>query len=1307
MRAIFHNTIVGPWRQFLVVALLLLAPGALWSQCGSTVPGTSGNPFPLTIGTEAQCSANSLAVPSPSAQQQSNATPLACGATQQRDVWFVFTATANTTVISLYDVALADMGFIVYDAPCAANLNLVGCAGYEYPAAYTIIRGAFTTVPGNQYFVRVSRKGSNSFEGGLFGPSNNMRLCGWSWRRPPDEPTCEASFESGDTNGWTCRSGFYDFTWNFPTAGCLNPGNVDAPLDAGNGIDQGISGGNRHTVMSDKLYLDPRTNFNVSAVAPGGGNYSFRLGNNSWGCGAPESGGGIFTPPTCPSQAESIQIPLNVTVDNAGFTYMFAAVMLNPQHEAAEQPRFETLVLTPDGQTVSCGYFLFVAGSGLAQFKNGPDSWQYTDWTQVGLDLTDYIGQVVTIEFRVAGCYPAGAFGGNSAGQHSAYVYVDAFCQSFELESPTFCAGEASIEICAPDGFVNYSWPAGQPGVQGPLNQQCVTVLNPIAGTEYTVNMELITGCPTSTTIVLSGTPVTLTDDVTICAGQSVDLLVSVNDPDDEPYTFEWSNGLSGAGPHPVSPTVTTTYTVITTGASGCGSAAEVTVEVEFCAHVVTVEGGETCPGGCVDLEATLTNDLFPPYTYIWTGGIPNGPGPHSVCPTETTTYTVEVTDDNGSVATVEVVVEVLPLPELTFEVTDVSCNGGSNGALSVTATAATAPYTHVWATAPEQTGATATGLAVGSYSVTTTDANGCASTDQAVVEEPEVLAIAMASTAANCGEADGSATATVSGGAAPYTYAWETSPVQTTAIASDVVSGPLDVIATDANGCTITGSTLVPSIGGAELSSSFTDASCNDSADGTATVVATNGTEPYGYSWNTVPVQTTATAAGLAAGTYMATVTEGNGCIGYVEAVVPEPTAIVPVLTTVPGTCGYPNGTASVSASGGVGPYTWVWDTDPAQSDVIATGLLAGDVTVTVTDATGCTTDATILVVNVPGPVAGFTAEDVCIGSAAIFQNTSQNGVAWAWDMGDGTLLTQQNVQHSYTLVGTYTVVLTVTDISGCVDTFSSAVVVNAIPVPDFVGAPIQGCAPLSTSFENTSASPALTCFWQFGDGASSTDCAAPTHTYTQAGCFDVSLTITVAGCSSTLTVPQMVCADPVPVPSFSITPNPALTTEPFVVFEDLSIGGTSLSWTFAGGEPGTSDASRVVVDYSAQEPGTYEVCLVVTNDEGCVDSLCRTLILRDELRAYVPNSFTPDGDGINEVFIPVVVGHDPANYLLSIFNRWGEEIFQSDDPVKGWDGTVAGSIAQDGVYAWRLRVKALIGAEVREFKGHVTILR
>src|SRR5690606_38540182 len=131
-------------------------------------------------------------------------------------------------------------------------------------------------------------------------------------------------------------------------------------------------------------------------------------------------------------------------------------------------------------------------------------------------------------------------------------------------------------------------------------------------------------------------------------------------------------------------------------------------------------------------------------------------------------------------------------------------------------------------------------------------------------------------------------------------------------------------------------------------------------------------------------------------------------------------------------------------------------------------------------------------------------------------------------------------NITHTYGSPGTFTVVLTATDVSGCPDTFSSTVVVTPLPVATFAGEPLGGCAPVLTAFENTGTSVGASCLWDFGDGNSSADCIGPVHLYEDAGCYDVTLTVTEAGCTSTLTVPQMVCVDPVPVADFSITPNP-----------------------------------------------------------------------------------------------------------------------------------------------------------------------
>jgi len=332
---------------------------------------------------------------------------------------------------------------------------------------------------------------------------------------------------------------------------------------------------------------------------------------------------------------------------------------------------------------------------------------------------------------------------------------------------------------------------------------------------------------------------------------------------------------------------------------------------------------------------------------------------------------------------------------------------------------------------------------------------------------------------------------------------------------------------------------------------------------------------------------------------------------------------------------------------------------------------------------------------------------QDECQGDQSTFTNTSVNGITWQWDLGDGTTSVQENVQHLYTSSGTFSVSLIATDGGSCSDTTTVDVVITAVPTASFVASPLAGCTPVTTTFVNTGSSLGTTCLWDFGDGSTSTQCETTDHTFVQAGCYDITLTVSEAGCSSQFTAPQLVCVDPLPIAAYSIAPNPVLITAPFALFTSNSVGASEFEWTFEGGQPATSAQPVVRVDYTGLDPNEFDVCLRVTNDAGCADSACTTIFLRDELRVHVPNTFTPDGDGINELFLPVLVGNSTEDFRLSIFNRWGELIYETTNTESGWDGTMGGTKVQDGAYVWKLVVKASIGVEIREITGHVNVLR
>ena len=378
-------------------------------------------------------------------------------------------------------------------------------------------------------------------------------------------------------------------------------------------------------------------------------------------------------------------------------------------------------------------------------------------------------------------------------------------------------------------------------------------------------------------------------------------------------------------------------------------------------------------------------------YTYLWN----NGQTTSTATNLAPGTYTVTIKDDNNcsSSAGPVSITEPAVLTASDGSPSMVSCNGGSDGSVTVTGSGGTVAgdYAYLWSNG--QTTATATGLVAGSYTVTITDDNSCqASAGPVTITEPTLVVATMGlPTMVTCnGDADGSVTVTGSGGtvAGDYTYLWSNG--QTTATATGLVAGSYTVTITDDNGCqasagpvTITEPTLVVATMG-----SPSMVSCNGGSDGNVTVTGSGGTVAgdYTYLWNNG--QTTATATGLSAGSYTVTITDDNGCQASAGPVtITEPTQVVasmglPTMVTCNGDA---DGSVTVTGSGGTvaGDYTYSWSN--GQTTASATGLSPGSYTVTVTDDNGCQASA--------GPVTITEPDVLAIGSMSM-DSVSCNGL-------------------------------------------------------------------------------------------------------------------------------------------------------------------------------------------------------------------------------------------------------------------------------------------------------------------------
>jgi hypothetical protein len=363
--------------------------------------------------------------------------------------------------------------------------------------------------------------------------------------------------------------------------------------------------------------------------------------------------------------------------------------------------------------------------------------------------------------------------------------------------------------------------------------------------------------------------------------------------------------------------------------------------------------------------------------------------------------------------------------------VSNVSCNGGSNGAVDITVAGGVAPYTFAWSngTSTEDL----SGLVAGTYTGTITDANGCTFVASVTVTQPiSPLAVSGAVvTDLSCfGSNDGAIDITVTGGTTPYTFNWSNNAI--TEDISNLPAGIYTGVVTDANGCSVTASVTVNQPAAITTSVSVTDIACNGSATGVVDLTVGGGSGTYTYVWSNGA--SSQDLNGVAAGTYTVTVTDGNLCTSVVTAVVTQSAALNLNVSSNDVNCfGGTSGSAVVAVSGGNAPYSYSWSNGSTNSS--ANGLAAGTYTIDVTDASGCTSQATVVITE----PAELTV------SAQSVQNSGQATAVVAGGSPQYTYLWNSiPAQFTQTAInlpsGIYQV--QVTDANGCVATDTVSVV-------------------------------------------------------------------------------------------------------------------------------------------------------------------------------------------------------------------------------------------------------------------------
>lgn len=292
-----------------------------------------------------------------------------------------------------------------------------------------------------------------------------------------------------------------------------------------------------------------------------------------------------------------------------------------------------------------------------------------------------------------------------------------------------------------------------------------------------------------------------------------------------------------------------------------------------------------------------------------------------------------------------------------------------------------------------------------------------------------------------------------------------------------------------------------------------------------------------------------------------------------------------------------------------------------------------------------------------------------------------------------------------SYNQTGSYT--QTFTAQSGCDSIVTLNLTVRPAPIATFSMEPLIGCLPIEVTFSNDNPVPNLAVSWDFGNGQTSTGSTNVTATYTQAGCYDVSLTVTNPfGCTQIQNQMSLVCVEPDPIASFSPQNNPLPLIAPTTILQNNSTNAYSWQWNFGDGNVNSTDYSPEHT--FPEQAGSYVVKLYVETESGCSDSTERTIVIEQDPLLYVPNAFTPDENEFNDMFLPVFSDKLMlSQFEMRIYNRWGELIFQSLDPKIGWDGTYGGKPAPDGVYTYRVDFAESGFSKVFQLTGSVVLVR
>ncbi|PHI20512.1 hypothetical protein CEQ90_07100 [Lewinellaceae bacterium SD302] len=855
-------------------------------------------------------------------------------------------------------------------------------------------------------------------------------------------------------------------------------------------------------------------------------------------------------------------------------------------------------------------------------------------------------------------------------------LLTDAIC--FEGED-----GSISTTVMASLPPLNYTW----------SNSSSMADLVDLSAGTYGLTITDAANCPYDTFFVIDEPALFEIDSLitgSACFGDNT-ASIQVIPLDPGTYTAEWSTGDAGLT---LAGIPSGDYDVTVTSDLGCEQEYDFTVTDEFPALQLGINAEDpTCGFANGSISTTIAGGNAP-YDFEWNSGqftqnltnIPDG------------TYILTVTDDNGCTSQIDTV--LAPYPELVIapEQEEPLCAGDNTGSIALNPDGGTMPYTFAWSNTAMDPQVDE--LLAGTYTATVTDAEGCELVESFVISEPTALVVSETTQAPLCFGDLAQVNISASGGVGPYTIDGDLG----TAFVTNPPAGTYDYVVTDANGCTFNETLVIEQpelLTGSILSTVDPELGV---ANGEISTQVGGGTSPFTFDWS--GGQSGQNIDGLTAGDYDVTVTDANGCEIILGATLNEPTPLSFTVASSNNLCdGVCAGSATVTAAGGSMPYTVLWS--DGQTGFTATGLCDGQYQATIMDVNGNTINSSMVSISSPEAIATESSIEAVScpeegdGSISVQATGGVGPYSFNWSGGG------EDPTYEALSAGDYD--LTITDANGCPIT-------RSFTVPDYV--------PYEFTFDDR----VVSCDFDeyeisvLGQGTDrvqwllngqlrpinpiGTIGGIPPGNYELAyressGCVVEQESFIFDGQR-----PYELFVDET---AREITYGESVQLEIMSTVTGLLSQTGVISWvtqdTFACVEGLADNCTAIELT-----PTESEVVSVTYVDEtGCLENFRIPIFVAEPQYIYVPNAFTPNFDGVNDRFEIFASDFVREIKSMSIFDRWGDEVFFNNDFTIGsrsfWDGTTRDKPAATGVYVYTIELELVTGESVI-VSGDVTLL-